>query len=151
MTKNPNPEPASEAALPPLSLQKAEKGSHRSMWELLLQLRVVLPYLARLVPLLDRGILKAAPDLTEVTRGVAAMQTSSRDLEVQARNQALQLERIEQQMGRLRVVHENSIEESRKLVAEIGALRRVFLTMSIVMAVLLGATVGMVAYLLIRS
>jgi hypothetical protein len=151
MTKNPNPEPASEAALPPLSLQKAEKGSHRSMWELLLQLRVVLPYLARLVPLLDRGILKAAPDLTEVTKGVAAMQTSSRDLEVQARNQALQLERIEQQMGRLRVVHENSIEESRKLVAEIGALRRVFLTMSIVMAVLLGATVGMVAYLLIRS
>jgi len=54
-------------------------------------------------------------------------------------------------MGRLRVVHENSIEESRKLVAEISALRRVFLTMAIVMAVLLGATVGMVAYLLIRS
>jgi len=79
------------------------------------------------------------------------MQTSSRDLEVQARNQALQLERIEQQMGRLRVVHESSIEESRKLVAEISALRRVFLTMSIVMAVLLGATVGMVAYLIVRS
>jgi hypothetical protein len=149
MTKNPSPEPV--AASPPLSLQKAEKGSHRSMWELLLQLRVVLPYLARLLPLLDRGILKASPDLTELTKGVATMQTSSRDLEVQARNQALQLERIEQQMGRLRVVQENSIEESRKLVAEISALRRVFLTMSIVMAVLLGATVGMVAYLVIRS
>ena len=155
MTKKLNPDPASEAALPQLSLVKAEKGSHRSMWELLLQLRVVLPYLARLVPLLDplldRGITKAGPDLTELNKGLAAMQTSSRDLEVQARNQALQLERIEQQMGRLRVVHENSIEESRKLVAEISALRRVFLTMSIVMAVLVGATAGMVAYLLIRS
>jgi len=156
MTKNPNPEPAAVAASPQLSLTKAEKGSHRSMWELLLQLRVVLPYLARLVPLLDplldRGIhSKAGPDLTELTKGVATMQTSTRDLEVQARNQALQLERIEQQMGRLRVVHESSIEESRKLVAEISALRRVFLTMSIVMAVLLGATVGMVAYLIIRS
>jgi hypothetical protein len=150
MTKNPNTEPASVATLP-LSLAKAEKGSHRSMWELLLQLRVVLPYLARLAPLLDRGIHKAAPDLTELTKGVATMQTSSRDLEVQARNQALQLERIEQQMGRLRVVHESSLEESRKLVAEIGALRRVFLTMSIVVAVLLGATAGMVAYLVIRS
>ena len=149
MTKHPNPEPASEA--PPLSLEKAEKGSQRSMWELLLQLRVLLPYLARLAPLLDRGILKAGPDFTELTKGIATMQTSSRDLEVQSRNQALQLERIEQQMGRLRVVHENSIEESRKLVAEISALRRVFLTMAIVMAVLLGATVGMVAYLLIRS
>jgi hypothetical protein len=151
MTKNPNPEPASGATMPTLSLEKAEKGSHRSMWELLLQLRVVLPYLARLVPLLDRSILKPAPDLTEFTKGLATMQTSSRDLEVQARNQALQLERIEQQMGRLRIVHENSIEESRKLVNEISALRRVFLTMSIVMAVLLGATVGMVAYLLVRS
>jgi hypothetical protein len=121
------------------------------MWELLLQLRVVLPYLARLAPLLDRGLHKASPDLSELTKGVATMQTSSRDLEVQARNQALQLERIEQQMGRLRVVHESSLEESRQLVAEIGALRRVFLTMSIVVAVLLGATAGMVAYLVIRS
>jgi hypothetical protein len=151
MTKKLNPDPASEATQPPHSLEKAEKGSHRSMWELLLQLRVVLPYLARLVPLLDRGILKAGPDLTEFNKGFATMQTSSRDLEVQARNQALQLERIEQQMGRMRLVHESSIEESRKLVAEISALRRVFLTMSIVMAVLLGATVGMVAYLVVRS
>ena len=60
------------------------------------------------------------------------MQTGSRDLEVQARNQALQLERIEQQMGRLRVVHENSIEESRKLFAEVQSLRRGMLAMAIV-------------------
>jgi hypothetical protein len=149
MTKHSSPEPTSEA--PSLSLEKAEKGSHRSMWELLLQLRVVLPYLARLAPLLDRGILRSGPDMTELTRGVATVQTSSRDLEVQARNQALHLERIEQQMGQLRVVHENSIEETRKLVAEISALRRVFLTLAIVMAVLLGATVGMVTYLVVRS
>ena len=87
------------------------------MWELLLQLRVLLPYLARLLPLLDPGLSKSGPDLSELTKGIAEMQTGSRDLEVQARNQALQLERIEQQMGRLRVVHENSIEESRRLFA----------------------------------
>jgi hypothetical protein len=149
MTKKPNPQPPSDP--PSLSLEKAEKGSHRSMWELLLQLRVLLPYLARLVPLLDRGILKAGPNVSELTRGVATMQTSTRDLEVQARNQALHLERLEQQIGQLRVVHENSIEETRKLVAEIGALRRVFLTLAVVMAVLLGATVGMVTYLVVRS
>ncbi len=78
------------------------------------------------------------------------MQTGSRDLEVQARNQALQLERIEQQMGRLRVVHENSIEESRRLLAEIRSLRRWMLAMAIVMVVLLVATVGMVAFLVIH-
>src|SRR3984885_13004129 len=99
MTKNRTPDdPVAEPALPPLSLEKAEKGSHRSMWELLLQLRVLLPYLARLVPLLDRGLLKTSPDLSELTKGIAGIQDGSRDLEVQARNQALQLERIEQQM-----------------------------------------------------
>jgi hypothetical protein len=149
MTKKPKPDP--EATLPPLSLEKAEKGSHRSMWELLLQLRVLLPYIARLVPLLDRGLLKAGPDVSELSKGVATMQTSTRDLEVQARNQALHLERIEQQMGQLRVVQENSLEETRKLVAEVSALRRVFLALTIVMAVLLGATVGMVTYLVVRS
>jgi hypothetical protein len=147
MTKDRAP---AEPASPPLSLEKAEKGSHRSMWELLLQLRVLLPYLARLVPLLDRGLLKP-PDLTEINRGIAEMQTGSRDLEVQVRNQALQLERIEQQIGRLRVAHENNIEESRKLSAEMRSLRTSMLTMAIVMAVLLLITGGMVGFLLLHS
>ena len=145
MTKN--SDPVEELKLPPLSLEKAEKGSHRSMWELLLQLRVLLPYLARLVPLLDRGLLKAGPDLSEVTKGIAGIQDGSRDLEVQARNQALQLERIEQQMGRLRVVHENSIEDSRRLQTEIRSLRRWMMAMAIAIVVLLLATFGMVAFL----
>jgi hypothetical protein len=148
MTKNRTPDdPVAEPALPPLSLEKAEKGSHRSMWELLLQLRVLLPYLARLVPLLDRGLLKAGPDLSEVTKGIAGIQDGSRDLEVQARNQALQLERIEQQMGRLRVVHENSIEDSRRLQTDIQSLRRWMIAMAIAILVLLLATSGMVAFL----
>ena len=148
MTKNRTSNPASEPSVPPLSLEKAEKGSHRSMWEVLL---VLLPYLSRLLPLLDRGMLKTGPDLTELTNSIAAMQTGSRDLEVQARNQALQLERIEQQMGRLRVVHENSIEESRRLFANVRSLRRWMLAMAIVMVVLLLATAGMVTFLLIRT
>jgi hypothetical protein len=104
-----------------------------------------------LVPLLDRGMLKAAPDLTEITQGIAAVQTGSRELEVQARNQALQLERIEQQMGRLRAVHENSVEESRRLYADIRSLRRWMFAMAIVMVVLLLATAGMVTFLVIHQ
>jgi hypothetical protein len=148
MTKN--SDPVEELKLPPLSLEKAEKGAHRSMWELLLQLRVLLPYLARLVPLLDRGLLKTSPDLSELTKGIAGIQDGSRDLEVQARNQALQLERIEQQMGRLRVVHENSIEDSRRLHADIHSLRRWMLAMAIAIVALLLATCGMVVFLVIH-
>jgi hypothetical protein len=143
--------PAVESSSPPLSLEKPGKGSHRSMWELLLQLRVLLPYLARLVPLLDPKASTRGEDLSEITTRMVALQTGSRDLEVQARNQALQLERMEQQMGRLRVVHESSIEENRILSAEVRSLRRWLMVMAGVMVVLLLVTAGMVGFLLFRS
>jgi hypothetical protein len=120
------------------------------MWELLLQMRVLLPYLARLLPLLDRGLTKASPDLTDLRAGIVEMQNGSRDLEVQARNQALQLERIEQQMARLRVVHENSIEETRRLATDMKSLRRLMLTFASVIVLLLLASVGMAAFMLVR-
>ena len=140
-----------EERSPHLSLEKVEKGSHRSMWELLLQLRVLLPYLSRLLPLIDGGLLKSAPDLTEVRNGLADMQTGSREMEVMVRNHAVQLERIEQQMTRLRVIHENSLEESRSFYADMRSLRRWVISLSIVVTVLLIATAVMVAFLLMRS
>jgi hypothetical protein len=152
MTKNSTPHaPVAEAALPALSLEKVEKGSHRSMWELLLQLRVLLPYLARIVPLLDRGLLKGSSDNTELTKGIAEMQNSSRDLEAQARNQALQLERIEQQIARLRVVQENDLEDSRRLSSEIRSLRSLFFAMAILLVVLLLVSVGLLIFLVIHT
>jgi hypothetical protein len=150
MTKHRTPEDPG-AGLPPLSLEKAEKGSHRSMWELLLQLRVLLPYLARIVPLLDRGLLKGSPDNTELTKGIAEMQNSSRDLEAQARNQALQLERIEQQIARLRVVQENDLEDSRRLSSEIRSLRSLLFAMAILLVVLLLVCVGLLIFLVIHT
>jgi hypothetical protein len=152
MTKNRTPDdPVAEAALPARSLEKAEKGSHRSMWELLLQLRVLLPYLVRIVPLLDRGLLKGPPDNTELTKGIAEMQNSSRDLEAQARNQALQLERIEQQIARLRVVQENDLEDSRRLSSEIRSLRSLVFAMAILLVVLLLVCVGLLIFLVVHT
>jgi hypothetical protein len=139
--------PATATALP---LEKVEKGSHRSMWELLLEMRVLLPFLVRLVPLLDRSAVKAGPELTDIRAGIVEMRTGSRDLEVQARNQALQLERIEQQMARLRVLQENGIEEIRLVAAGMQSLRRWMLTFAIITIVLLLASVGLAAFMVIR-
>ena len=150
MTRNRTPDaPATET--PQLALAKVEKGSHRSMWEVLLQLRVLLPYVSRLLPLLDGGVAKPSPDLSELHKGLADMQTGSRELEVMTRNHAVQLERIEQQMTRLRAIHENSLEESRIFFSDMRSLRRWLITMGILLVLLLLATGGMVAYLVIHS
>jgi hypothetical protein len=134
---------------PKLSLEKVEKG--RSMWELLLQLRVLLPYLSRLLPLLDGGLLKSSPDFTEVHKTIADMQTGSRELEVMARNHAVQLERIEQQMSRLRVIHENSVEESRIFYADMRSLRRWMISLSLIVTLLLVSVVGLLVYMFLHS
>jgi cytochrome c-type biogenesis protein CcmH/NrfG len=79
------------------------------------------------------------------------MRDGSRDLEVQARNQALQLERIEQQVARLRVVQENNMEENRKLASEIRSLRSSLFAVAILLIVLLLVSVGLLTFLAIHS
>lgn len=150
MKKSLPDEAALEEAVPSLAIEKAEKGRQRSMWELLLQLRVLLPYLARLAPLLDRGLIKPAADLGELHKEIAAVHTGNRELEVQARNQAIQMERIEQQLARLRVVHESSMEENQSLMAGIRSFRRWMITLAVVIVILLLVSVGMVTFLVMH-
>jgi hypothetical protein len=155
MAKNRTPEvfhsPAGEAEKPLLSLEKAEKGSHRSMWELLLQLRVLLPYLSHLMPLLDRNLAKTSPNSSELTRGIAGIETSTRELETLTRNQTIQLERIEQQLARLRALQEESVEENFRFFADMRSFRRWMVIMTIVMVVLLGASAGMLAFIVMHA
>ena len=150
MTKNRTADPvsdlpATQPAARALSLDAAAKGSSRSMWELLLQLRVLLPYLARLAPLLDRSLGKNSPDFGDLRKEIIQVQTGTRDLEVQARNQALQMERIEQQVDRWRAVQQETLEQTQKLTAELGSFRRRLTALaSAVLVLLLACTVMMI-------
>ena len=120
------------------------------MWELLLQLRVLLPYLSHLAPLLERSS-KGSPELSQMARGMAAIQAGSREIETLTRNQTLQLERIEERLTHLQVAHQQVAEESRVFFTEMQAFRRWIILITGVICVLVGATAGMVAYLLLRS
>jgi hypothetical protein len=51
----------------------------------------------------------------------------------------------------LQLLHENSMEESRRLYTEFQSLRRLLMGMSIVMCVLLLATITVATLLLMRS
>jgi predicted nucleic acid-binding Zn-ribbon protein len=155
MKKAPSAPPPSE----PLAIEKAEKGSPRSMWELLLQLRVLLPYLTRIVPLLerllDRSITAKQLDYGAISENITAIQTGSRDLEVQARNQALQIENLEQQIVRMRTALETGQQEdrilARELKSELGELgRRLTLLASAILVLLVALTV-MIVILLVHS
>jgi septal ring factor EnvC (AmiA/AmiB activator) len=135
---------------PVVALEKTGKGS--SMWELLLQLRVLLPYLSRVVPLLEPLLDRAAPKTDPAfTQNLTAIQTSSRDLEVQARNQALQLERIEQQLANLRTALETHAETNRNLAKDLEKSRARLTLFAVITLVLLLIVAGMVGFLLAHA
>jgi hypothetical protein len=136
---------------PVVALEKTGKGSH-SMWEILLQLRVLLPYLARVVPLLEPLLDRAVPKPdTGLSQNLTAIQTSSRDIEVQARNQALQLERIEQQLATLRSALETNAEANRTLAAELQKARGRVTLFAVIILVLLLSLAGMIGFLMAHS
>lgn len=119
-----DPKTSDTARLLPPHTPEHEKGSLRSMWELIMQLRVLLPYLTRLVPLLDKGLLKAAPDLTDVRAGLDAIKTGSRDLNTQVASHSLQLEKMEQQLSRLREAGDRSHADIAQLSAGVHSLNQ---------------------------
>src|SRR5271163_3703340 len=66
-----------------------QKDPRPSMWRVLLQLRVLLPHLAKALPLIERGLLganftgqAASVDTSHFDRGIAATQAGQRDISI---------------------------------------------------------------------
>ena len=135
--RKPIREPSRSAASP----QPGEKGSLLSLWEILLQLRVLLPYLSRLVPLLDRGLIKSPPELPEIRKTLAEMQVSLRDWGSRAKIQADQLDRIEAEMSQLLAENERYAKQSRELAEGMWALSSRLLLLTVILSVLLAALI----------
>jgi chromosome segregation ATPase len=111
-------ETSEELELPLLSAaspEQAGKGSLRSMWELLMQLRVLLPYLVRLVPLLDRGLLKAAPDLSEVRQGLSEVSAENKRLGSLLEEHSQKLGKVEEHLLQLNARGEENRKQIERL------------------------------------
>lgn len=123
------------------SLRAGEKGSLLSMWEILLQLRVLLPYLSRLAPLLDRGVMKPPPELLEIRKSLADTQASLREWVPRAKIQADQLDRIEAEMSQLRAAAERNAKQSRDLADAMRAVASRILLLTVILSVLMAVLI----------
>jgi chromosome segregation ATPase len=130
-------------------MEHTERGSLRlrPMWELLMQLRALLPYLIRLAPLLDRNLLKRTPDLSDVRKDLETIQADGHDLNTQIRNQNLKLEQIEEQTARLREAGERAQREMHEILQTLGALRARIQVLTATTVLLLA---GIIALIVLR-
>jgi hypothetical protein len=139
----------------------AEQPKDKSMWKILLQLRPFLPYIARMVPVLDvaLGPLQHAGLSHEVRESIAQstakIQSIQRDLSAAVTSavevQAVQLKRLEEEVTRLRETAEIQARAQALLVEDLRSLGRLFRFAMIGGAIGLVALIAMSAILLMQA
>jgi hypothetical protein len=155
----PSPEQANHEYA--LQEQDEQKDQQPSLWRSLLQLKVLLPYLGKILPMLEGNLSTAlapvAPrqDLTEVTRsfgdvskGFLDVQAGQKEIRIHVQEQAVQLKRIDDQLLRLRESTERNTMEHQELVEDLRSASKLVRTLSTVMIVLMIGVAGMVAFML---
>ena len=138
----------------------ADPVKDKSMWKILLQLRPFLPYLARLVPVLDVvvGPLQSAGLSHEVRESIAQstarIQSIQRDLKSAVasavEDQALQLKRLEEELTRLRDAADKQTRAQAQLAEDLSALSRLIRISALGLGLLLVALIVMTAIMLVH-
>lgn len=128
---------------------EAPKGGDRSsMGKALGQIKAALPYLSRLLPLIDARFLPLlelvgvghthnAGVSKEIREDVAGLQIDQRELRTSVQNQALEIEQLEAQVAQLREAFESKTLEHATLIENVATLGRLVRWMGAGLAVLL--------------
>ena len=143
------PQQAAQVSDLPHELTHKEDKSP-SMWRVLLQLRVLLPYLSRLVPLLDGTAHQGAAQSQELQKGVAEVQTGHRELRTQLQDQSVQLKRVEEQVERMRETTERNTLEQQELVEDLKAFEGTVKKLAALGILLVLSNVGLLIYVVVR-
>jgi len=147
--------PAKVEALPQLSVSlENQKDSGPSMWRVLIQLRVLLPYLAKILPLVERGLLgtnitgHAAPtiDTRNLDRGIAGVSEAQRDLNTAVKAQTAELHLLQEQIALLTRSVEKELLIHDENAANLGSLRKLVTVSVWVIFVLLVVLIALVAF-----
>lgn len=124
------------------------------MWRVLIQLRVLLPYLAKVLPLVERSLLgtnitgHAAPaiDTSNLDRGIAGVGEAQRDLNTAVKAQTAELRLLQEQIAVLAGSVEKGLLLSDESAANLASLRKSLAISVWIISVLLAALVALVAF-----
>jgi hypothetical protein len=136
-----------------LSLED-RKDSGPSMWRVLIQLRVLLPYLAKMLPLLERSLLgtnitgQAAPkiDTSNLEREIAGVGEGQRDLNTAVKAQSADIHILQGQVALLSKSVEKDLLLNEETAATLRSLRKLVTTAAWVIFVLLALLIGLMVF-----
>src|ERR1700722_18026734 len=136
------------------SLTVGNQKDPPSMWRLLIQLRVLLPYLAKVLPLVERGLLgtnitghaASGVDTSRLDRSIAGVGEVQRDLNTAVRNQGAEIKLLQEEVNSLGKSIEKSVLVNEELVASLTSIRKLVTTSAWVIFVLLLLLIGLAAF-----
>jgi len=152
----PGPAVAPVSSTHALSLED-QKDPRPSMWRVLLQLRVLLPYLAKVLPLLERGLLgtnitgqAANVDTSHFDRGIAATQAAQRDISGALKTQTAEIKFMQGQLDSLSRSLEQETLQREQIAETLASLVKLVKTWAIAVLVLLATLIGLVGFALLE-
>jgi hypothetical protein len=133
-----------------LTPEEARNSKENPMWKVLLQLKPLLPHLARLLPLLgiELGSPQNAGLSNELRQTVARIQAIQSNVNTAVQDQSLQLKSLEEELTRLRVASEKQTAAQTELLGGVQALARLVRAAAVGFGVLLVALLVMTGVLL---
>jgi hypothetical protein len=148
--EKPAQRPADIMASDMLAIEEPKSSEENAMWKALLQIKAVLPYVSRLLPLLDLGMghAQSSGATHELRENVTALQATQRDLRVSVQDQTLQLKRVEENLTRMREVSEKNAFEHAELVEDVKSIGNLVRVVGAGLAILLIVLILMVGALL---
>jgi len=128
------------------------------MWKALLQFRVLVPYIARLLEVSTHSHTPSpAPVSAELKQTVTDLQTTNRDLQTSQRDlraavqdQMVQMKRVEEDTSRIRQASEKNATQTAELAEDIKAVHALMKIMAGVVGGLLLVLIALVIFLLVK-
>jgi hypothetical protein len=135
----------------------SEERKSPSMWRVLLQLRVLLPHLARLLPLLERVVLgtsavRAASslDTSRFDQGLQGIEASHEDLSLQLKNQAAEIKFLNEQLTWLGKTVEKDGRKQEQIAEGVEILKKSVRAWGIAIVILLVIVIGAIGSLVLN-
>ena len=122
-----------------------------AMLKTLLQFRMMMPYLSRMMEPQGEGDSAMAGLSAELKQSVGDLQLTQRDLRMTVQEQLVQMKRVEEEMHRMRDATEKNAFESSNLVEDMKSVYSLMKKTAGVLGAVLAALIGTAAYLLAKN
>jgi hypothetical protein len=136
-------------AVPAYGDAAAHELEHNPMWQSLLQFRVLLPYVSRL---LEMSHTESSPALSaELKQSMGELVNSQRELKMIVQDQVVHMKHLEEELSRTREVNERNVTENLEIVEDVRSVQSTVRKAAIGVGALLATLIGLVIWVLVRG